>query len=188
MIGNANLFPIWKILFQRIILAGNFFKMSVSVSSFGKGQFRPKISVSVSAKGPKFRFRYFRQRAVSVVHYHQGGLSFLQAAIKGAKEICVPVTFSILTNIVAFMPLYFVPGVMGKFFRVIPLIVCTTFVISLVEALFILPAHLAHQKENKTPNKLHLWQQGFSKKFKSSSTNCLYGMVKRWGHSSCAFD
>lgn len=101
----------------------------------------------------------------NIYHYHQSGLSFLEAAIKGAREIAIPVTFSILTNIVAFMPLYFVPGVMGKFFRNIPLVVCTTFIISLVEALYILPAHLGHQKSLKNPHGLHRLQQRFSQRF-----------------------
>ncbi len=101
----------------------------------------------------------------NIYHIHQEGTPFLQAAIEGARQICVPVTFSILTNIVAFMPLYFVPGMMGKFFRNIPLIVCTTFIISLVEAIFILPAHLGHQKDLKNPHFFHRWQQAFSRKF-----------------------
>ena len=101
----------------------------------------------------------------NIYHNHQDGMPFLQAAVKGAHDICIPVTFSILTNVVAFLPLYFVPGVMGKFFRVIPLVVCTTFVISLVEALYILPAHLGHQKDLKNPHTLHRWQQAFSRKF-----------------------
>jgi multidrug efflux pump subunit AcrB len=101
----------------------------------------------------------------NVYHYHQSGYTFLQAAIKGTREIAIPVTFSILTNIVAFLPLYFVPGVWGKFFRVIPLVVCSTFAISLIEALYILPAHLAHQAKKKKPSRLHQWQQGFSRKF-----------------------
>ena len=49
-----------------------------------------------------------------------------------------------LTNIVAFMPLWFVPGMMGKFWKEIPIVVTAVFAISLIEALFILPAHLAH--------------------------------------------
>jgi len=72
------------------------------------------------------------------------GMSFMEASVLGAREMAVPVTFSILTNVVAFMPLFFVPGVMGKMFFYIPLIVITIFLISLFEALFILPAHLAH--------------------------------------------
>jgi multidrug efflux pump subunit AcrB len=77
----------------------------------------------------------------------------------------MPVTFSILTNIVAFMPLMFIPGVMGKFFKVIPMVVCSTFVISLVEALFVLPSHLGHQKDLKDPGALHHFQQRFSRAF-----------------------
>lgn len=102
----------------------------------------------------------------NIYHNHQEGMPFLQAAIQGARQIAVPVTFSILTNIVAFMPLYFVPGTMGKFFRNIPMIVCTTFVISLVEALFVLPAHLAHQSDLKKPHRIHRLQQRFSMKFR----------------------
>jgi multidrug efflux pump subunit AcrB len=110
----------------------------------------------------------------NIYHNHQDGMPFMQAAIKGARQIAVPVTFSILTNIVAFMPLYFVPGVMGKFFRNIPLIVCTTFIISLVEALYILPAHLGHQKDKTKPGKLHQLQQRFSHRFRKFVQN-VYG-------------
>ena len=101
----------------------------------------------------------------NIYHNHQDGMPFLRAAIVGARQIAMPVTFSILTNIVAFMPLYFVPGVMGKFFSAIPLVVCSAFVISLVEALFVLPAHLAHQKDRENPHRIHRAQQRFSNAF-----------------------
>ncbi|MEI6890546.1 MAG: efflux RND transporter permease subunit [Pontiella sp.] len=101
----------------------------------------------------------------NIYHNHQDGMPFLQAAIRGARQIAMPVTFSILTNIVAFMPLFFVPGVMGKFYRAIPLVVCSAFVISLVEALYVLPAHLGHQKDIKNPHLIHRLQQRFSKAF-----------------------
>lgn len=60
--------------------------------------------------------------------------------------MAAPVTFAVLTNIVTFMPLYFIPGVMGKIFRAIPVVVGMVFFISLIEALFVLPAHLGHQR------------------------------------------
>ena len=44
----------------------------------------------------------------NIYHYHQKGMPFLSAAIKGAKQIAIPVSFSIITNVIAFMPLYFV--------------------------------------------------------------------------------
>ncbi len=87
----------------------------------------------------------------NVYSYKQRGYNSFAAAVAGVKEVAVPVTFSIITNIVTFMPLYFVPGIMGKIFRNIPVVVASVFFISLIEALFILPAHLGHQKESKNP-------------------------------------
>lgn len=80
----------------------------------------------------------------NVYRLRQEGGSFVDAAIVGTKQIAVPVVFSVLTNIVAFVPMLFVPGVMGKIFKVIPSVVILVFAISLIEALLILPAHLAH--------------------------------------------
>ncbi|MEZ6194857.1 MAG: efflux RND transporter permease subunit [Planctomycetota bacterium] len=73
------------------------------------------------------------------------GVGYLRAAIEGAREISGPVVFAVLTNIAAFIPLLFVPGASGKFFFQIPAIVIAVFVVSLVESLYILPAHLAHK-------------------------------------------
>ncbi len=86
----------------------------------------------------------------NVYSYKQRGYGTFEAAVRGAREIAVPVTFSVLTNIVTFMPLYFVPGVMGKIFSNIPVVVIAVFAISLLEALFVLPAHLGHQKEYRS--------------------------------------
>ena len=79
----------------------------------------------------------------NIYEYRRRGMGFLQAAIQGARDVSVPITFSILTNIVAFLPLAFIPGFMGKIFVSIPMVVVTVFIISWVEALLILPAHLA---------------------------------------------
>ena len=70
-------------------------------------------------------------------------------AIEGAKEIATPVIFAVLTTVAAFTPLMFVPGMMGKFFGVIPLIVIPCLLFSLVESLNILPAHLASLKQRR---------------------------------------
>lgn len=71
---------------------------------------------------------------------------YLPAAVRGARVVAVPVVFAILTNIIAFMPMLFVPGVMGQLWRNIPSVIIVVFAISLVEALYILPAHLSHQR------------------------------------------
>ena len=74
----------------------------------------------------------------------QEGMSATRAAIEGGREMVVPVVFAVATNIIAFIPLMFVPGETGKFFAAIPLVVIAVFFISLIECLFVLPAHLAH--------------------------------------------
>lgn len=79
----------------------------------------------------------------NIFELRRQGMTPLAAAVKGASTIAMPVTFSILTNIVAFAPLLFIPGVSGKFWRVIPIVVISVFIISWIESLFILPSHLA---------------------------------------------
>ena len=75
----------------------------------------------------------------------------LRGSIEGAQEIAKPVIFAVLTTVAAFTPLLFVPGMMGKIFRVIPLIVIPCLLFSLIESLGILPAHLSHLKKQGTP-------------------------------------
>jgi len=101
----------------------------------------------------------------NIYEYQQRGMPFIEAAIQGARDVAIPVAFSILTNIAAFLPLAFVPGVMGKIWIVIPLVVITVFLLSWIEALLILPSHLAHcktSKRNPVSRLLHNWQQSFS--------------------------
>ena len=98
------------------------------------------------------------------------GMPFLKAAVRGTKSIAMPVVFSVITNMVAFIPLMFVPGFIGKIFKTIPFVVIAVFAISLVESLFILPAHLSHG--NRRPlffplNYLEKWQERFSKAFET---------------------
>lgn len=81
------------------------------------------------------------------------GYSRIEAAIMGAKQVAVPLSFAILTNVAAFLPLFFMPGGMGKAMMVIPAVVVTCFAISWIEALFILPSHIA-QLKNKPKGKL----------------------------------
>ncbi len=79
----------------------------------------------------------------------QQGMAPLAAAIAGVREVAVPVCFAIITTIVMYIPMLMMPGIMGKFMRVIPVVVITVLLLSLVESLLILPAHLAHSKVSK---------------------------------------
>jgi multidrug efflux pump subunit AcrB len=105
----------------------------------------------------------------NIYEYRQRGMGFLEASIRGAQDIAVPIGFSILTNIIAFLPILFVPGSFGKIWSVIPLVVSSVFLISWVEALFILPAHLAHVRDRRMTRwgeALHQRQQRFSFAFR----------------------
>lgn len=77
------------------------------------------------------------------------GLPPLQAAIEGAQEMSAPVVIAVATNILAFLPLFFVSGSTGRFFEILPAVVIAVFLISLVECLFVLPAHLSYRKRQK---------------------------------------
>lgn len=92
------------------------------------------------------------------IHTHRAmGKSGMQAAIDGVAEVFPSVLSSVATTVVAFMPMFYVTGVMGKFFAVMPLAVIATLVISLVEATFALPAHLAHEGEHTDPISHRIW-------------------------------
>lgn len=74
----------------------------------------------------------------------------LQAAIRGAQRVAVPVTLAVATTMVAFLPLLFAPGTIGKFLFQIPAIVIIVLAISVIEALFIMPHHLSRLKVHQT--------------------------------------
>ena len=88
----------------------------------------------------------------NIYEHMQKGIPFINAAIIGAREVAIPLAFAILTNVVAFLPLLALPG-MGKLFLSIPIVVICCFLISWLEALFILPTHLA-SLEKKQESKL----------------------------------
>lgn len=79
------------------------------------------------------------------VHSRQteGQQSPLQATISGVREVALPVSLSVLIVLVAFLPGLFLPGWAGQLMRPICLVMILTLVFSLVEALLILPSHLA---------------------------------------------
>jgi multidrug efflux pump subunit AcrB len=85
----------------------------------------------------------------SVQRYRDEGKSRLDAAILGVREVAVPVTFAIGTIMLAYVPMLFMPGIAGKFFYQIPVVVIGVLAFSLFESLFILPSHLAHSHESR---------------------------------------
>ena len=86
----------------------------------------------------------------SIYVQRQTGVPPLKAAVDGVCEVGMPVVAAVVTSVVAFVPLAFVGGVMGKFIAILPKVVIACLVISLVECLILLPAHLNDLPAPKT--------------------------------------
>jgi multidrug efflux pump subunit AcrB len=86
----------------------------------------------------------------NIYYKREQGLPPLRAAVEGVREMSAVVTFAVVTNIIAFLPLLFVPGSTGRFFSILPAVVISVFLISLLECLFVLPPHLAYRRRERT--------------------------------------
>ncbi|THB76256.1 MAG: efflux RND transporter permease subunit [Desulfobacteraceae bacterium] len=89
----------------------------------------------------------------AVFHHFESGCSPLQAAVRGVREVGIPVTAAILTSIIAFLPLAYIGDVIGKFLSILPMVVIPCLIISLIESVWLLPAHLAHRLRKKGNHK-----------------------------------
>ena len=74
------------------------------------------------------------------------GVDRLTACIDSLKEVFAPVTAAVFTTIAAFSPLMLMTGIMGQFLRVVPMVVTIALLISLIEAFWMLPAHVLASK------------------------------------------
>jgi multidrug efflux pump subunit AcrB len=105
----------------------------------------------------------------NIYHHQQDGMDPMEAAVIGTHEVGTPVGFSILTNIVAFVPLLVMSGMMGRVMGMLPIVVISVFLISWVESLYILPAHLSHSRRRQPTGlfgMIHRAQQRFSEAFR----------------------
>ncbi|MBE0537389.1 MAG: efflux RND transporter permease subunit [Phycisphaerae bacterium] len=149
--------------------------MGIPISFLGAFLFLPQVDVTINMIS-MFAFIIALGIVVddaivvgeNIYEYRNRGMGHVQAAILGARDVAVPVSFSIITNIIAFFPLFFIPGMIGKVWKVIPMVVITVFIISWVESVYILPAHLAHVRQRRSgwlACYLHGRQQAFSRQY-----------------------
>ncbi|MBM79774.1 MAG: multidrug transporter [Planctomycetaceae bacterium] len=97
----------------------------------------------------------------NIYEHRQRNKPFLRAAIDGAVEVLHSVAASVMTTVIAFTPLMYVSGIMGKFIAVMPMAVIAILIISLIESTFILPCHLSHEVKltlvNRTDQFVRQW-------------------------------
>jgi multidrug efflux pump subunit AcrB len=85
--------------------------------------------------------------AERIAFHLEAGVAPEEAAVRGTKEMSIPVIGSSLTTILAFSPLFLLGGIPGKFSWAIPAIVILTLAVSLFECFFILPSHIVGHGE-----------------------------------------
>ena len=82
--------------------------------------------------------------AENIVARHETGEGAYEAAIRGGKQVFWPVVVTVTTTIAAFAPLRLIEGRIGDLMGSLPIVVAIALLVSLVEALIILPSHMAH--------------------------------------------
>jgi multidrug efflux pump subunit AcrB len=104
--------------------------------------------------------------AENIYQHYEKGKSPTEAAIDGVMEVIPPVVSAIITTLLAFSIFLFLDSRIGEFFAEVSIVVMLTLAVSLIEALILLPAHLAHSKalrQNKDEKSKSKIKQFFAK-------------------------
>ena len=83
------------------------------------------------------------------IYVHREDHESIDAVVLGTKKVLWPVFSAVITSVVAFLPLFFIDGILGKFIYVMPIPIIAALLVSLIEALMILPTHLRHLPRKK---------------------------------------
>lgn len=149
--GIYGLFLVFLILtlFLRPSLAF-FVMLGIPISFLGAILFLPWLGISINLAS---LFGFILVLGIVVddaiivgesvfTNFQKHGGPGVPASVAGTRKVAIPVTFAVLTTIVAFLPVLTIPGFLGKFFFPIPVVVIATLIWSLIESKLILPYHL----------------------------------------------
>ena len=136
-------------LFLRPSLAF-FVMLGIPISFLGSMLFLPALGISINLAS---LFGFILVLGIVVddaiiigesvfTQFQKHGGPGVEASVAGTKRVSIPVTFAVLTTIVAFLPILTIPGFLGKFFFPIPVVVIATLIWSLIESKLVLPYHL----------------------------------------------
>jgi len=82
----------------------------------------------------------------NIYQHYEKGKPRVQAAIDGTLEVLPAIFSAVITTVLAFSTILFLDGRFGDTFSEVSTIVILTLLVSLIEAVLILPAHIAHSK------------------------------------------
>ena len=112
--------------------------------------------------------------AENIYFHYEKGKNPIRAALDGTMEVITPITSAIITTIVAFSTFFFLDGRVGEVFAEVALVVILTLTVSLVEALIILPSHVAHSKALTKGQKTYIFNR-YADRFISWMRDKVYG-------------
>lgn len=115
--------------------------------------------------------------AENIQKRHDRGEPALVAAEKGATRVFWPVVATVLTSIVAFLPLTFIEGRMGDLLGAFPWVVGCALFMSLVESLLILPSHMGHSLAKRDKRHEHKKETGILHRFEVRRDEIIFNKV-----------
>ncbi len=121
--------------------------------------------------------------AENIMTHRMQGKSPITAAIAGATEVKGGVFSSFITSVCVFGPLAFLEGNIGTVLEVVPMVLILVLVVSLIEAFFILPAHLGHSLSHYDLAKRSRFRQWFDRSIDFTRERLVGGTVDillRW--------
>ncbi len=122
---------------------------------------------------------------VEAIYFHlQRGKEGLQAALDALRDVAGPVTTAVLTTIAAFLPLMLLPGLLGDFMRVVPIVVTVALIVSLIEAFWMLPSHIAEfQPDLLKPGRAQAVRNRITRQLRHIYTKFLLRVLRSPKHS-----
>ncbi len=113
------------------------------------------------------------------IYDHSHKYKGVDASIKGAMAVSKPVVVAVLTTIVAFAPWFFLTGEDAQATRQLSIVITAALIISIIEAFFILPAHLRHLKHREKLGRFAKWQKGIEQSLVNFSRTTYKGWVSK---------
>jgi len=117
---------------------------------------------------------------VEAIYYRmQRGAEVMPATLAALKEVFAPVTSAVLTTMAAFLPLMLLPGILGKYMMTVPLVVSVALAISLVEAYWMLPAHISASNIHfSKASRMDIWRRRFLHQIRLRYTRLLLRVMR----------
>lgn len=101
----------------------------------------------------------------NITYHMERGMKPVDAAVRGTIELMGPVTATVFTTIIAFLPLMVMSGMIGKFIWAIPVVVCLLLFYSWLESFLILPAHVVGLTNPRAKQRERRWLTRLEEKY-----------------------